>query len=85
MSAETDRIAELEHDVVSLMGEVERYRTAAEDTMHLLDWCIGYFSGSKNAHVAMSLSANRTKIRRQYMQRPAEPTPDEEVAASQSA
>ena len=54
MSAETDRIAELEQDVVDLMEDVERYRTAAEDSMHLLDWCIGYFSGSKNAHVAMS-------------------------------
>ena len=85
MSAETDRIAELEQDVVDLMEDVERYRTAAEDSMHLLDWCIGYFSGSKNAHVAMSLSANRTKIRRQYMQRPAEQTPDEEVVADQSA
>ena len=30
-----------------LMEEVERYRSAAEDTLQQLDWCIGYFAGSK--------------------------------------
>ena len=45
MSADT-QVAELEQEVHFLMEEVERYRSAAEDALQQLDWCIGYFAGS---------------------------------------
>ena len=32
------------------MEEVERYRSAAEDAMKQLDWCIGYFAGSRKGN-----------------------------------
>lgn len=41
MSAET-RVAELQREIDHLMEEVERYRSAAEDAIQQLDWCIGY-------------------------------------------
>ena len=63
MSADT-QVAELQREVDHLMEEVERYRSAAEDAMQQLDWCIGYFAGSKKGDVAHALSANRSHIRR---------------------
>lgn len=69
MSQDTDRIAELEQEMVRLMKEVDRYRTAAEDALQNLDWCIGYFAGSHKGQVARSLSANRAHIRRQFLRR----------------
>ena len=53
MSAET-RVAELEREVDHLMEEVERYRSAAEDAIQQLDWCIGYFAGSHKGALARS-------------------------------
>lgn len=75
MASEKDRIAELEAEVVRLMKEVDRYRTAAEDTLQQLDWCIGYFAGAHKAPLARELSANRVHIRRQFLQRAGEPLP----------
>lgn len=69
MTAESDRIEELEKDVAHLMEEVERYRSAAEDALQQLDWCIGYFAGARKGQISGVLSANRTHIRRQYMRR----------------
>jgi hypothetical protein len=66
---ESGRIAELEQEVARLMKEVDRYRTAAEDALQQLDWCIGYFSGAHKSQVARALSANRGHIRRQLMRR----------------
>jgi hypothetical protein len=43
--AENDRVEEPELEVARLMKEVERYRTAAEEALQQLDWCIGYFAG----------------------------------------
>jgi len=74
MSAET-RVTELEREVDHLMEEVERYRSAAEDAMQQLDWCIGYFAGSKKGEVAHALSANRSHIRTQYLRRDEQSTP----------
>jgi len=69
MATDSERITELELEMAHLMKEVERYRTAAEDALQQLDWCIGYFAGSHKAQLARSLSVNRTHIRRQFMRR----------------
>lgn len=75
MSDESERIAELEAEVERLMEEVERYRSAAEDALQQLDWCIGYFAGSHKGAVARALGANRSHIRTQYLRRPQEAVP----------
>ena len=67
--AETDRIEQLERELDHLMHEVERYRSAAEDALQQLDWCIGYFSGARKQEIAGVLSANRAHIRREYLRR----------------
>ena len=75
MAGEMDRARQLELEVAHLMEEVERYRSAAEDALQQLDWCIGYFAGTKNSKVAQALSANRAHIRRQYLKRAEQATP----------
>ena len=69
MSAETDRIQQLEKELDHLMHEVERYRSAAEDALQQLDWCIGYFAGAHKGQISGVLSANRTHIRKAYLRR----------------
>jgi hypothetical protein len=69
--AESDRVEELESEVARLMKEVDRYRTAAEDALQQLDWCIGYFAGAHKGQIARDLSANRVQIRRELMRRTA--------------
>ncbi len=69
MASDTDRIPELEGEVARLMHEVDRYRTATEDAMQQLDWCIGYFTGCNKPKIAKSLGANRAYIRRHLMKR----------------
>ncbi len=69
MATETQRIDELEQELVGLMEEVDRYRTAAEDALQQLDWCIGYFAGSHKGQIARALSVNRSHIRRHLMRR----------------
>jgi hypothetical protein len=59
----------LEAEIVQLMHEVDRYRTACEDTMQQLDWCIGYFTGCNKRTLAKSLAANRSAIRRHILER----------------
>ena len=78
MAEDEDRVHELELEVVHLMEEVERYRSAAEDALQQLDWCIGYFAGTKNGKVAQVLSANRAHIRRQYLKRAEQTAPTAE-------
>jgi hypothetical protein len=51
------------------MKEVDRYRTACEDTLQQLDWCIGYFTGCNKRGLAKSLAANRSAIRRHLLHR----------------
>jgi hypothetical protein len=72
MPPENNRTAELEMEIVRLMKEVDRYRTAAEDALQQLDWCIGYFAGAHKAQVAKVLSANRAHIRREFLRRSAQ-------------
>jgi hypothetical protein len=73
-------VEELEAQVAVLMKEVDRYRTACEDTLQQLDWCIGYFTGCNKRGVAKALSANRSAIRRHLLHRNelAVPTNNEE-------
>ena len=65
----------LEKQLAELMGEVDRYRTACEDSLQQLDWCIGYFTGCNKRPLAKALSANRTAIRRNLRNRAALPSP----------
>ncbi len=69
MSPADDHVKELEAEVARLMHEVDRYRSAAEDSLQQLDWCIGYFTGCNKPTIAKSLSANRAYIRRHLMNR----------------
>jgi len=80
MAAPTTRersreVQELEAQVADLMKQVDRFRTACEDTLQQLDWCIGYFTGCNKRSVAKSLSANRSAIRRNLLHRDEEPLP----------
>ena len=52
------------------MEEVDKYRTATEDALQQIDWCIGYFVGSNRSRIAKSLGANRSYIRRHLLNRP---------------
>ena len=79
MSADT-QVAELEQQVHFLMEEVERYRSAAEDALQQLDWCIGYFAGSNKGALAHALSANRSHIRTKYLRREEQSTPSSKTA-----
>jgi hypothetical protein len=74
-SQERQQIAELERQVERLMKEVDRYRTAAEDTMQQLDWCIGFFAGNHKPEIARELNGNLVHIRRQFLRRAAQPVP----------
>ena len=76
MSDDGERIEELELELARLMEEVDRYRTAAEDSLQQLDWCIGYFVGTNKRSIATSLGANRSHIRR-MLRRPEQSVPTE--------
>jgi len=66
---QSTRLQELEQEVARLMHEVDRYRTATEDVLQQLDWCIGYFVGTNKSAIAKSLSANRAHVRRRLLHR----------------
>jgi len=87
MSSETERTRELERTVHDLMHDVDRYRTATEDALQQIDWCIGYFTGCNKASIAKALSANRAYIRKHLLQReeqgmPSAPSNDARKAQS---
>ena len=65
-------------DVVRLMREVDRYRTATEDALQQLDWCIGYFVGSNKKGLAKALGANRAQIQNLIRQKPVNVPTDNE-------
>jgi hypothetical protein len=80
MAAQTTRVRSrevdsLEAEVADLMKQVDRYRTACEDTLQQLDWCIGYFTGCNKGGLARALSANRASIRRNLLHRDELPMP----------
>jgi len=76
--AEDDRLQDLREEVDRLRKEVERYRTATEDALQQLDWCIGYFVGANKNGLAQSLGANRSYIRRHLLHREEAATPTTE-------
>jgi len=78
MADDRDRTTELEREVERLEDEVDRFRTATEDALQQLDWCIGYFTGTNKQTIAKSLSANRAYIRRHLLNRPEQPVPTTE-------
>lgn len=59
----------------ALEADVRRYRQAAYDALEQLDWCIGFFHGSRNVAVASALARNRIAIRRRLLRQAAQPTP----------
>ncbi|HEX5534433.1 MAG TPA: hypothetical protein VFX33_11885 [Actinomycetales bacterium] len=69
MAEDPERVNELRRRIEDLESEVERFRTATEDALQQLDWCIGYFTGTNRRGIAHSLSANRSYIRRHLMHR----------------
>jgi hypothetical protein len=76
-----DRAQELHEEVRRLRKEVDRYRTATEDALQQLDWCIGYFVGANKSGLAKSLGQNRSYIRRHLLNREEAPTPTSEAGA----
>jgi hypothetical protein len=73
--AENNKVHELEMEVARLMKEVDRYRTAAEEALQQLDWCIGYFAGSHKSQIARELNVNRVHIRREFLRRASQTVP----------
>ena len=66
-------------EVERLEEELERFRTATEDALQQLDWCIGYFVGVNKPGIAKSLGANRAYIRRHLLKRPEQAVPEEQT------
>jgi hypothetical protein len=56
-------------------GETERYREAATGALEMLDWCIGYLTGTRKERIAAQLAKNRTYLRKKLMQEADEPLP----------
>ena len=56
-------------------GQTERYRQAATEALEMLDWCIGFFVGTRKNSIANQLAKNRKHIREDLMSEPAEPVP----------
>jgi hypothetical protein len=82
MTEDSRRVEELEAEMSQLMEDVERYRSAAEDALQQLDWCIGYLAGCQKGRVAKVLSANRAHIRREYLRRDGQASPTKAVSQS---
>jgi hypothetical protein len=59
--------------------ELERWRRAAEVTFEQLEWVIGYLRSIGKTREARALAANRRVIRRELLERPAEPLPSDRV------
>ena len=47
---------------MSRAKETERYRTAAEDAMRQLEWCIAYLRRLRKESIAASIDRNRKSI-----------------------
>jgi hypothetical protein len=85
VSSDTDRIEELERTVHDLMKDVDRYRSATEDALQQIDWCIGYFTGCNKTSIAKSLGANRAYIRKHILQREEQGMPSGSANARKAA
>jgi hypothetical protein len=60
-------------------AEVDRYRTAAEDALQQLDWCIGYLHGIRKTDISRALAKNRSFIRTRLLERPEQPMPAQQT------
>jgi hypothetical protein len=69
MMTDEEQLKELQLEVERLRSEVERYRTATEDCLEQVGWCIGYFAGSNKGRLARALGANVAYIRRSLLHR----------------
>ena len=78
MADEQSRTRDLELELQRLMEEVDKYRTASEDALQQLDWCIGYFTGANKQSIAKSLGANRAYIRKHLLRRADQGMPTQE-------
>lgn len=76
MADGNERVRQLEKEMADLQEEVDRYRTATEDALQQLDWCIGYFVGSNKKGLAKSLGSNRSYIRKHILKRPEQAVPE---------
>ena len=76
MADGNEQVRRLEKEISELEDEVDRYRTATEDALQQLDWCIGYFVGSNKQSLAKSLGSNRSYIRKHLLNRPPQPLPE---------
>jgi hypothetical protein len=56
-------------------AEADRYKEAATQALEMLDWCIGYLVGVRKESIAARLAKNRSYIRQNLMDEPAEPLP----------
>jgi hypothetical protein len=83
MSIGNSEVATVHDDRGTSVGatddEMECWRRAAEDAFQQLDWAIGYLYGIRRRREARALAANRRVIRRQILERSAQPLPDEEI------
>ena len=75
MADGNERVRQLEEEISELEEDVDRYRTAMEDALQQLDWCIGYFVGSNKQGLAKSLGSNRSYIRKHILTMPEQPLP----------
>ena len=57
--------------------ELERWRRAADDAFQQLDWAIGFLYGIRRHREARVLAMNRRVIRKQVLERSAQPLPGE--------
>jgi hypothetical protein len=77
-------MARNDEELVEVLEEIDRYRTATEDALQQLDWCIGYFVGCNKSSIAKALGANRAHIR-SMLRRPAQPVPTDAAAGGGKA
>ena len=46
----------------SRADEAERYRSAAEESLHQLEWCVHYLYGIRKREIAAAIDKNRRFI-----------------------
>jgi hypothetical protein len=77
---EEDRVRQLEAEMLHLMEEVDRYRTATDDTLEQINWCIGYLAATGKGRIARALSPNRDYIRSNLLHRAPHSVPTTDAA-----
>jgi hypothetical protein len=88
MSTQDDERADPHDDCIpyedyeELLEETELYRQAAEDSLQLLDWSIGYLYGIRKGPEAFALSRGRQLIRTNLLGRQKQVTPTDEAGAA---